>query len=61
MLKISDSSQRVARYRAGKHRIDYAPAPDVLVWIDEVMEDNPGSSYRQILDHILREAQKVLA
>jgi hypothetical protein len=53
---------RVARHRAGKHRIDYAPAPDVLAWIDQVMADSPpGFSRRQILDHLLREAQKVLA
>lgn len=53
---------RVARHRAGKHRIDYAPAPDVLAWIDQVMEDSPpGCSYRLVLDHLLREAKKVLA
>lgn len=58
----SIARDRVARHRAGKHRIDYAPAPDVLAWIDQVLADSPpGCSYRLVLDHLLRAARKVLA
>jgi len=51
---------RVARHRAGKHRIDYVPAPDVLAWIERVKAYNPGASYHKVIDRLLREAQKAL-
>lgn len=52
---------RVARHRAGRRRIDYAPAPDVLAYLDQVMADSPGASYREVLDHLLRAAETTLS
>lgn len=54
------NAKAVARYRAGKQRIDYLPAPDIRDWLNQVMADNPGWSYSGVLDHLLREYRAAL-
>ncbi len=52
---------RMRRFRAAHPRIDYAPAADVQAWVERIREVNPGASYSEILDNLIRKAKTVVS
>ncbi len=52
----SPNALRVARCRDGRRRIDYMPSPEALKLIEAVIARNPGASYQQAIDALLRKA-----
>ncbi|OIQ81587.1 hypothetical protein GALL_366400 [mine drainage metagenome] len=51
---------RVASYRATHRRIDYAPSPDALKLIEDIRARQPGWSYQEAIDALLRMAGKAI-
>jgi hypothetical protein len=60
MAEKSPNAQRVARCRADRRRIDYMPSPEALTLIEAVIARNPGASYHQAIDALLRKAGEAL-